>query len=115
MIGDGQPEHQSTARIREAGLNTGYAFRVTHFEICEGYSEVHITNEGVAPFYYEAWVELGEERSDASLRGLLPGESRTFRFNSGSPTQNAPAIQLKSERLLPGQRLEFNATLAGSR
>lgn len=115
MIGDGQPEHQSTARIREAGLNTGYAFRVTHFEICEGYSEVHITNEGVAPFYYEAWVELGEERSDASLRGLLPGESRTFRFNSGSPTQNAPGIHLKSERLRPGQRLEFNATLAGSR
>lgn len=116
MIGDGQPEHQSTARIRQAGLKTGYAFRVTRFEICEEYSEVQITNEGVAPFYYEGWVELGGERSNQSLRGLQPGESRTFTFVSGVPIgSNAPLIELKSNRLLPGQSLEFNASLTGSR
>lgn len=112
IIGDGQPDHQTVARIREAGLATGYAFRVTGFETCAGRSLVEVTNEGVAPLYYDAYPSVGGVRSAQSLRGLLPGESRIFEVTSGvMEGSSAPVLTIESNRLVSGQVIEFLADL----
>ena len=36
-----------------------------------------VTNRGVAPIYHDAYLAVNGVRSERSLKGLLPGESRT--------------------------------------
>ncbi len=106
MIGDGQPNHQSTQRIAAAGMSLGYRFAVTSFLSADGRSEVTIKNNGIAPIYHNAYATVDGVRSEASLRGLLPGESKMFIVAAGSAT---PSLTIASDRLVPGQVIEFEA------
>jgi len=108
MIGDGQVRHQSTARVAEAGMALGYKFRVTGFRSAPGQSEVTVTNEGIAPLYHDAFVTVDEMRATESLKGLLPGDSRTFMIPAGGPS---PQLSIQSDRLVTGQEIEFAASL----
>ncbi|WP_435007408.1 DUF4832 domain-containing protein [Tundrisphaera lichenicola] len=108
MIGDGQPRYQKPERIREAGQACGYRFRVTRFEASASRSEVTMENVGIAPIYHDAFPTVNGRRSEDSLKGLLPRESRVFRVASGGPS---PALSIESDRLVPGQRIEFEADL----
>ncbi|WP_240911327.1 DUF4832 domain-containing protein [Paludisphaera soli] len=108
MIGDAQPRHQKPDRIREAGQACGYRFRVTRFDASESRSEVAIENVGIAPIYHDAFPAVNGVRSKESLKGLLPVESRTFPIAAGGP---APTLTIESDRLVPGQRIEFDADL----
>lgn len=108
IIGDAQPRFQPAKRIRAAGLACGYRFRVTKFVASDMAAQVEIVNEGIAPFYYDAFPALNGVRSQTSLKGLLPGERRVFEMAAGG---SAPKLTLECDRLVPGQRIGYVADL----
>lgn len=108
ILGDNQPRYQPAERILSAGLTCGYRFRVTAFETSPRTARVTIRNDGIAPLYHHAWPAVNGTRSTDSLRGLLPGESRTFEISSGGAT---PKLTIESDRLVNGQQIEFDADL----
>jgi hypothetical protein len=108
IIGDGQPRYQTAERIRDAGLACGYRFRVTRFESSASRSVVTIRNTGIAPIYHDAFPTVNDVRARESLKGLLPEQERTFEIAAGG---TAPALTIESDRLVPGQRIGFEAEL----
>lgn len=108
MIGDDQPSFQTAERIRQAGMAAGYRFRVTAFKSAAASSQVTIENRGIAPIYYDAWVAVNGVRAAESLLGLRPGESKVFTVDSGG---DAPLLTIECDRLVPGQRIGFEADL----
>ena len=108
MIGDDQPSYQTAERIREAGMAAGYRFRVTAFRAAAASSQVTVENRGIAPIYYDAWVAVNGVRGTETLKGLRPGERKVFTVASGG---DSPALKIECDRLVPGQRIEFEADL----
>lgn len=108
IIGADQPEYQPLSRIREAGQALGYKFRVTKFETTADSSRVEVENFGIAPIYHDAFMTVDGVRARESLKGLLPNERRTFLISAGG---DSPRLSIESERLVPGQRIEFEADL----
>lgn len=108
IIGDAQPRYQSRERLIEACLASGYRFRVTRFDASATRAEVTIQNTGIAPIYYDAYPAIDGTRAQESLKGLLPQESRTFEIAAGG---EAPTLTIECDRLVPGQRIEFDADL----
>jgi len=106
MIGSDQPKYRKMDRIREAGMACGYRFRISEFRTGVGRSKVKAVNEGVAPLYHDAFVAVNGTRSKASLKGLRPAESRTFDVES-----EGEKVTIESDRLVAGQRIEFDADL----
>jgi hypothetical protein len=114
IIGDDQPNHQSEDRLREAGIASGYRFRVTKFASAvasgemPGRSEVVVRNEGIAPIYHDAFVTVDGVRAKQSLKGLAPGNEAAFIVDAGGKT---PKLSITSDRLVPGQVIGFDADL----
>jgi hypothetical protein len=69
---------------------------------------VTVSNGGVAPLYHDAFVAVNGVRAKASLRGLRPGETRTFDVDA-----DGDKVTIESDRLVAGQRIEFDADLKG--
>jgi hypothetical protein len=113
MIGNDQPEHQTVARIREAGMANGYKLEVLSFRVGEAISVVEVHNFGIAPLYYDAFVVVNGVRSETSLKGLLPGQTRVFTVASGTGASGGddPELTIACDRLVPGQRIEVRAEL----
>jgi hypothetical protein len=108
MIGNDQPLYQPMTRIKEAGMATGYKFKITSFEASNAVSRGTIENTGIAPIYYDAFVTVNGVRSTQTLKGLLPGHSQAFTAGSGGST---PELTIESDRLLPVQAIEYEANL----
>jgi hypothetical protein len=108
MICEQWPRWTTMERIREHGLACGYKLRVTAFEGSDTAAYVTVANTGVAPIYYEAFVAVNGVRAQDSLKGLLPGEERRFTVASGGRN---PKLTIECDRLVPGQRIEFEADL----
>ncbi|MBX2839569.1 MAG: hypothetical protein KTR35_22120 [Gammaproteobacteria bacterium] len=108
MLGNDQPNYQSNERIKAAGLSTGYRFKITSFQASSIESRVTVTNIGVAPIYYDAFVTVNNVAATASLKGLLPGASANFTIAAGGTN---PVLSIESDRLVDGQRIEFEANL----
>lgn len=108
ILGDDQTRFQSDYRIKEAGLACGYRFRVTRFLDSTTRSSVTFTNTGIAPIYHDAYPAINGQRTRESLKGLLPGQTRTFDFPIGG---DAPVLTIECDRLVPGQRIDFDADL----
>ena len=108
IIGDDQPRFQNADVIRNAGLNCGYRFKVNRFVASATVSELDIENTGIAPIYFDAYPAIGRVRSETSLKGLLPGESRQFRCAKGG---RMPVLTIECDRLVPGQKIEYLADL----
>ncbi len=108
MITEQWPRWTTMDRIREHGLACGYRFRITAFEAGARESRVTVTNTGVAPIYHDAYVAVNGVRATDSLKLLAPGASRQFAVASGGAS---PALTIESDRLVPGQRIEFDADL----
>ncbi len=111
MIGDGQPRYQPMARISAAGMACGYRFCIRAFEANSSRSRVEVANTGVAPIYHDAYLAVNGVRAGTSLKGLLPGHSRTDEIASGGA---APKLTIDSDRLVPGQSIQFEADLPPS-
>jgi hypothetical protein len=108
MIGNDQPEYQSNERIKQAGMANGYKFHVTEFKASPSRARVSVTNRGIAPIYYDAFITVNGVRAQQSLKGLLPDESITVDINSGGVQ---PLLTIESDRLVEGQKIQFEADL----
>jgi len=108
MIGNDQPQYQSNERIKQAGLSTGYRFKITAFQASSNQSRVRVRNMGVAPIYYDAFVTVNNVAATKSLKGLLPGASADYTISSGGSN---PILSIEADRLVDGQRIEFEADL----
>ncbi|MCL4854221.1 MAG: hypothetical protein KJZ78_22910, partial [Bryobacteraceae bacterium] len=108
MITEQWPRWTDMDAIRRHGMACGYKFRVTEFAADAKQSRVTVTNTGVAPIYYDAYVTVNGVRARESLKYLQPGETRQFTIESGG---TAPDLTIECGRLVPGQRIEFDADL----
>ena len=109
MIGNDQPSYQTMERIKEAGLARGYKFEVVSFKASKDTSVVEIKNNGVAPFYYDAYASVNGIRSKESLRFLPPGKSVVCHISSGGVD---PVLTIESDHLIKGQKIEYMADLS---
>lgn len=94
-------------RVREAGMASGYRFKVLSCETNGTNSRVTVTNTGIAPLYRDAYVTVGGVRAKESLRGLLPGEKKTYRVEKTVATVDN--VSITSDLILPSQEIEFDA------
>ena len=108
MIANDQPNYQTMDRIRDAGIASGYRFEITAFKASSNKSLVTFKNTGVAPIYYHAYPTINGTRATLSLKGLVPGESKEFEVLSGGDN---PVLTIECDRLVPGQKIEFDANL----
>lgn len=111
MIGNDQPGYQTRARIRQAALATGYAFRITALSSDGECVQMSVRNEGVAPIYYDAWPAVDGHRLGTSLKGLLPNAERSASACIGPHAIASLTVAIESDRLVPGQQIQFNASL----
>lgn len=103
MIGNDQYRYQTKERIKEASINTGYKYEITKFEKSEGKSLITVKNIGTAPIYYDAYLSINNNKSNASLKTLMPNQERVFIINyDGDET-----LIITSEKLLSGQTIDF--------
>jgi hypothetical protein len=108
MIGNDQPQYQSAARVRAAGMSNGYRFRITRYAANDHRSEVEVENVGIAPMYFDAFVSVDGVRAEESLRSLMPGERATFRVARAG---TASSLSIACDHLVAGQRIDFDADL----
>lgn len=111
MIGNDQPAYQPRARIRQAGMATGYAFRVTSLSSNGECVRMTVRNEGVAPIYYDAWPTADGHRFNTSLKGLMPDTELTGEACIGAHARASLDVDIESDRLVAGQQIQFNAAL----
>ena len=95
-------------RFREGTMATGYRFVVTRCETNGIVTRLSVSNEGVAPLYRDAWFSIGDTRSTASLRGLLPGDEMTVEIPA-VPRADGSNLRIVSDHILPQQQIEFVA------
>jgi hypothetical protein len=108
IIASDQPEHQPMDRIRAAGMSCGYRFRITGYRAGGGKSFLTLANTGIAPIYHDAYVAVAGRRSTTPLKGLCPGETRACEVAAAGGD-----VTIESDRLVPGQKIEFDADLPG--
>jgi hypothetical protein len=108
LIAEQWPRRVDKKRLRACSLACGYRFQVTAFESGSSAARGTVRNTGVAPLYFDAFVAVNGVRGKKTLKGLLPGESRRFEVASGGVR---PKLTIECDRLVPGQRIEFDADL----
>ncbi len=108
MIGADQPEYQSWERIKEAGIASGYNFKILSFKASDSESIIEVENNGIAPIYYDAYLTVNGTRSPDSLITLRPGEKMVTTASAGG---EAPVLTIECDRLVPGQIIPFEADL----
>jgi len=95
-------------RFKEAALAAGYKFQVTKCLTSDSLTAVYITNAGVAPIYYDAYLTIKSQRNTQSLRKLLPNE--TWRLTFPCKLTNSADLHIECDHLLKGQSIEFETT-----
>ncbi len=108
MICEQWPRWIGMDRIKLHSMACGYKFKVTSFEASSNRSRITVTNTGVAPIYYDAYMAVNGMRSAESLKYLQPGESRQFNVKAGGENS---VLTIECDRLVPGQKIEFDADL----
>jgi hypothetical protein len=86
----------------------GYKFKITDFKSNDTLSLVTVENTGVAPIYYDIYITVNGVRSTETLKYLQPGENRQYSVKSGGKN---PELTIECDRLVPGQRIEYDANL----
>ena len=95
-------------RVREHSMVCGYKFKITDFKSNDTLSLVTVENTGVAPIYYDTYITVNGVRSTETLKYLQPGENRQYSVKSGGKN---PELTIECDRLVPGQRIEYDANL----
>jgi hypothetical protein len=109
MLSNNAPgsKHATIERFREAGIASGYTFRVGNCRTNGTETRLTVCNMGVAPIYRDAYFAIGSVQSEQSLRGLLPGEMLEIVLPVG--LNNVDDLQIVSPYVLPSQQIEFEA------
>ncbi len=103
--------YATPARFKAGSMACGYRFRLTMCAISGTSTQVTFTNEGIAPIYKDAYPAIGATRSATSLKGLLPGDSRTFTIPA--VLTSADDLHIACDYLVSGQTIQFNADNVG--
>jgi len=103
MIGNDQYKYQTTARIKEASLHTGYKFEVVKFEKSDQKSILTVKNTGTAPLYYDAYFSIDGHTATESLKGLIPNQEKVITIDYTGDED----VRIVCDRLLPGQSIDF--------
>ena len=107
IIGNDQPEYQSTTRITEAAMSMGYRFEIRDCYIKEGEARMLIANTGAAPIYRDAYVSVGGKRGSYSLKKLMPGKEIWVRVKASGIDADSP-VAIECDHLVKGQKgIEF--------
>ena len=93
-------------RVAEAGMASGYHFSVLSCTTNGEETHITVSNTGVAPIYRDAYISVAGKRAAKSLRGLLPGEKKTYSISAKATTDN---VRIESDFILPSQQIEFEA------
>lgn len=111
MIANDAPSgsYGSAARFLNAGLATGYHFKVLSAETSGKLTRLSVTNVGVAPLYKDAYFAISGVRSAVSLKGLLPGDSISVTIPASLPYGSA--LTIESDMILPSQHIQFEANI----
>ena len=107
IIGNDQPLYQTKERIKQAGMASGYLFKIVSFFSKQDSSVVLVKNLGTAPIYYDAYVAVNDVRSEISLKNLAPGDSIVCPVSAGGEN---PKLTVISDRLVEGQSIEYLGT-----
>jgi hypothetical protein len=95
-------------RIRQHSMDCGYKFQISDFKASKIKSVVSVTNTGVAPIYYDAYVTINGVRSSESLKYLPAGDTLKYQVLSGG---TSPVLTIECDRLVAGQKIEYAANL----
>ena len=98
-------KHATVDRFREAGIASGYKFRVSDCRTNGTETRFMVSNQGIAPIYRDAYFAIGDTQSEVSLRGLLPGKGMEIVIPVG--LSNSDDLQIISPYILPAQKIEF--------
>ena len=108
IIGNDQPEYQSSKRITEASMSMGYRFEIRDFQVKEGEgASVLVANAGVAPIYRDAFIEVEGVRGDLNLRTLMPGAEQRILIPCKASVDSRPKIAC--DHLVAGQEIQYQA------
>ncbi|MFH0758965.1 MAG: T9SS type A sorting domain-containing protein [Bacteroidota bacterium] len=107
MIGNDQPGYQTMERIREAGMATGYRFKIVSLRSAPDTAVFEITNVGVAPIYYDAFIAVDGVRSPVSLKLLSPGDTAVCGVPAGA---GGAELTIECDKLVEGQEIQFFGT-----
>ena len=94
-------------RVTEAGIASGYRFKILSCETDGTNTRIVITNTGIAPIYRDAYITVGGVRAEQSLRGLLPGNELTCTIRKA--VAKSGNVSITSDFILPSQQIEFDA------
>lgn len=98
-------KHATVERFREAGMASGYTFRVSDCRTNGSKTRLTVSNQGIAPIYRDAYFAIGNVQSETSLRGLLPGKG--IEIIIPVALNDANDLQIVSPFILPNQKIEF--------
>ena len=107
IMGNDQPNYQTTERIKQASMASGYKFKIVSFKTKSDSSVVVVKNSGVAPIYYDAYISVNGVRSLQSLKLLAPNELVECSISTGG---NNPLLTIESDRLVSGQTIGYLGT-----
>jgi hypothetical protein len=109
IMGNDQPRYQTMERIRQAGMASGYKFKIVRVRTNSDSTLIDILNYGVAPIYYDAYPALEGVRSDRSLKLHIPGD--TIRYSIAAGAEGAE-LTIECDKLLDGQEIQYHGTQA---
>ncbi|MEX0987707.1 MAG: T9SS type A sorting domain-containing protein [Bacteroidales bacterium] len=107
IMGNDQPRYQTMERIKQASMASGYKFKIEHLKTTADSSVLEILNYGVAPIYYDAYITIDGTRSQGSLKGLAPGETKTYSVSAGA---EGAEITIECDKLPAGMQIQFYGT-----
>ena len=109
MLANNAPgsKHATVDRFREAGIASGYTFRVSDCRTDGTETRFTVSNQGIAPIYRDAYFVIGEHSSTTSLKGLLPQDTLKITIPTG--LEKAEDLHITSPYILSTQEIEFAA------
>jgi hypothetical protein len=109
MLANNAPgsKHATVDRFREAGIASGYKFRVSDCRTNGTETRLVVSNQGIAPIYRDAYFAIGQHRSTMSLKGLLPQDTLKVTIPAG--LSKAEDLHITSPYILSTQEIEFAA------
>lgn len=101
-------EYGTAERFKEAGMAVGYRFAIKDVRTNGHETRLTIANHGTAPLYRDAWVSIRGTRSQTTLRGLLPGETKEIVIPC--TIKDGKDIEIVSDAILKGQHIGFTTS-----
>ena len=117
VIGNDAPtgKYATKARLNEAGMNSGYSFEITRYQLKDNAAYVVVKNNGIAPIYHNAYVTVKGVRSNTSLKGLLPQETTECMVTGiNIAAAETPEVTITSDKILEGKNIAYKADLNGT-